>query len=61
MAAMPFPCNSILLIQGNLPGVILVLIMNYAICLIPYFNLLFSFIIIFVVYSNFVSHIVFDF
>ena len=44
MAAMPFPCNGFLLIQGNLPRVILVFTMKYASFLIPYCNLLFSFI-----------------
>ena len=41
---MQFPCNGILLIQANLPRVILVFTLNYASFLIPYFNLLFSFI-----------------
>ena len=35
MAAMPFPCNGIFLIQGNLPRVLLVLISKSASCLIP--------------------------
>ena len=42
MAAMPFPSNDILLIQGNLPRVILVLTLNNASFLFPYFDLLFS-------------------
>ena len=41
---MPFPCNGIVLIQGNLPRVILVFTLDYASFLIPYFNLLFYFI-----------------
>ena len=44
MAAMPFPCYDILLIQGNLPRVIPLFTMNYFCFLIRYFNLLFSFI-----------------
>ena len=43
-AVIPFPCNGILLIQGNLPRVIFVFTLNYSSFLIPYFNLLFSFI-----------------
>ena len=39
MAVMPFPCNSVFIIQGNLPGVILVFTLNYASFHIPYFNL----------------------
>ena len=42
-AAMPFPCNGIVLIQGNLARVILVFTFNYACFFIPYFNLLISF------------------
>ena len=44
MAAMPFPSNGILLIQGNSPRVLPMLTMNYASFPIPYFNLLFYFI-----------------
>ena len=44
MADMPFPCNSVLLIQGNLPRVFPMFTLYNAIFLIPYFNLLFSFI-----------------
>ena len=38
MAAMPFPSNGILLIQGNFPRVFPVFTYNYASCLIPYIN-----------------------
>ena len=36
MAANPFLCNGTLLIQGNLPRVLPVIIFKYASCLIPY-------------------------
>ena len=42
MAAMQFPCNGIVLIQGNLPRVTLEYTLNYASFLIHYFNVLFS-------------------
>ena len=35
---MPFLCNGILLFQWNLPRVLSVLILKYAICLIPNIN-----------------------
>ena len=38
MAAMPFPCNGILLFQGNLPRVLSVLVLKIASCLIPYID-----------------------
>ena len=38
MAAMTIPCNGILLIQGNLPKVILVFTVNNACFPIPYFK-----------------------
>ena len=38
MAAGPFPCNYILLVQGSLPRVFPVFTLNYASLLIPYFN-----------------------
>ena len=40
MAAMPFPCNGILLIKGNLPRILPVFTLSYASFLSPYFNLL---------------------
>ena len=40
MAAMPFPCTGILLIQGNLPRVFPVFTFKYASFPIPYFNYL---------------------
>ena len=43
MVAIPFPCNCILLITGNLPRVILVLTLKYASFLITHFDLLFYF------------------
>ena len=39
MAAMPFSCNIILLIQDNIQGVSHVFTLNHARCLIPYVNL----------------------
>ena len=44
MAAMPFPSNGILLIQGNSPWVLPMLTLNYASFPIPYLNLLLYFI-----------------
>ena len=38
MAAMPFLCNGILLLQCNLTRVLPVLILKYASCLIPYID-----------------------
>ena len=38
MAAMPFLCNGILLIQCNLPRVLSVLVLKIANCLIPYID-----------------------
>ena len=38
MVAIPFPCNGILLIQGNLPRLILVFILNDGSFLILYFK-----------------------
>ena len=39
MAAMPFPCNGILLIQGNLPRIFPISTLRPAIFPIPYFKL----------------------
>ena len=39
IGAMPFFCDGILIIQCNLPRVLPVLILKYASCLIPYFDL----------------------
>ena len=36
MAVMPFLCNVTLLFHGNLPRVLLVIVLKYACCLIPY-------------------------
>ena len=38
IAAMPFPCNGILLIQGNFPRFLSVLGLKIASCLIPYID-----------------------
>ena len=38
MAAMPFPCNGILDVQGNLTRVFPVCTWNYASFLIPFYN-----------------------
>ena len=36
IAAMPFLCNGTLLLKGNLPRVLPVIVYKYARCLIPY-------------------------
>ena len=42
MAAMPFPFNGILLIQGNFPRVLSVLVLKIVSCLIPYIKKMFK-------------------
>ena len=54
MAAMPFLCNGILLIQCNLPRVLSVLVLNIAICLIPYID---SFLILYGEWPSYIDAI----